>query len=110
MKADEVNPNKWQWDANYPIRVLYDDDEYSVIWGKYEKKKSLGVRWNSGLNDNIGFPKQGKSPTWFIEPDFIAVSILHRLLTKVIDSNENEAYLENIIFAINELNNNLTGE
>lgn len=104
MKAKEVNPEKWLRDKNYPIRVLYDDGTYSVIWGKYENNKSLGVRW-SGAN-GVGYPSQGGHPTWYVEPDFIAVAILQRLLTLAIDKNEKE-FLNNIIFALSELLNKI---
>jgi hypothetical protein len=32
MKAEKVTPQKWLWDAAYPLRVLYDDGDYSIIW------------------------------------------------------------------------------
>jgi hypothetical protein len=105
MKANEVRPQKWLWDENYPIRILYDDDEYSVIWGKYENVKALGVRWNGGTD--VGYPGQGGHPTWYVEPDFIAIAILQRLLTLAVDNNDRE-YLDNIIFAIQELRNKMT--
>lgn len=107
MRAEEVRPQKWLWDENYPIRILYDDDEYSVIWGKYENTTALGVRWNGGTD--VGYPGQGGHPTWYVEPDFIAIAILQRLLTLAIDNNERE-YLENINFAIQELTNKMTLE
>ena len=50
MRANEVRPQKWLLDVNYPIRVLYDDGDYSAIWGKYENIKALGVRWNGGTD------------------------------------------------------------
>jgi len=100
MKAKEVQPQKWQQDKNYPIRVLYDDGEYSVIFGKYIDTKSLGVRWNGGTK--VGYPGQGAHPTWYVEPDFIAISILHRIQGLAVDNGDNE-YIENIKFAINEL-------
>lgn len=105
MKAEEVKPQKWLWDESYPLRVLYDDGEYSVIWGKYEDNKALGVRWNDGTN--VGYPGQGVHPTWYVEPDFIAIAILQRVLTLAID-NKDCKYLENIKFAINELTDKMT--
>ena len=74
MRAEEVRPQKWLWDENYSIRVLYDDGDYSVIWGKYENVRALGVRWNGGTD--VGYPGQGGHPTWYVEPDFIAIAIL----------------------------------
>lgn len=101
MNAIDVKPKDWLWDQKYPIRVLYDDGDYSVIWGKYQHTPALGVRWNGGLER--GYPGQGGHPTWYVEPDFIAVAILHRLLTSALDRGDT-TYISNIQFAINELN------
>lgn len=107
MRADEVRPQKWLWDGNYPIRILYDDGEYSVIWGKYENIRALGVRWNGGTD--IGYPGQGAHPTWYVEPDFIAISILQRILILAIDNNDRE-HLVDVNFAIRELTDKMTTE
>jgi hypothetical protein len=102
MKASEVRPKDWLQDESYPIRILYDNDEedYSIIWGKYKNHKALGVRWRGEINR--GYPGQGIYPTWYVEPDFIAITILYRILTLAIDE-DNIEYLENIQFAISEL-------
>jgi hypothetical protein len=107
MRADEVTPQKWLWDDNYPIRILYDDGDYSVIWGKYENIRALGVRWNGGTD--IGYPGQGAHPTWYVEPDFIAINILQRILTLAIDNKDKE-HLNDIHFAIRELTDKMTPE
>jgi hypothetical protein len=107
LKVKEVRPQKWLWDENYPIRILFDDGEYSVIWGKYENNRALGVRWN-GVAD-VGYPGQGGNPTWYVEPDFIALSILQRILTLAIDNNDRE-HLDDIHFAIRELTDKMTIE
>lgn len=108
MKAKQVSPQKWLWDVNYPIRVLYDDDEYSIIWGKYENIEAMGVRWSGGV-DNIGYPGQGGYPTWYIEPDFIAITIVQRLLNLAIDNIDYE-YLDNINFAMQKLTIKMTAK
>ncbi|HRO97561.1 MAG TPA: hypothetical protein PLY79_10905 [Ferruginibacter sp.] len=100
MQAQEVNPNDWNLDENYPIRVLYDDGEFSIIWGMYQNRKSLGTRWNGGIER--GFPGQGAHPTWYIEPPFIAIAILQRIFTLALDTTDHK-YIENIKFAISEL-------
>lgn len=107
MKANEVRPQKWLWDKNYPIRVLYDDEEYSIIWGKYENTRALGVRWNGGTE--IGYPGQGAHPTWYVEPDFIAIVILQRILNIAIDNNDRK-HITDITFAIQELTDKMTNE
>jgi hypothetical protein len=107
MRADEVSPQKWLWDENYPIRVLYDDGDYSIIWGKYENTKALGVRWNGGTD--IGYPGQGAHPTWYVEPDFIAITIIQRILTIAIENGDTE-HLQNIHFALQELTDKMMNE
>jgi len=109
MKAEKVKPKDWLWDEHYPIRIVFESDEenYSVIWGKYKRNKALGVRWNGGTTR--GYPGQGGHPTWYVEPDFIAIAILQRLLTLAIDSGQTK-YLDNIKFAINELTDQMTNE
>lgn len=88
MKNIYENSNGWVIDS---IKVLYqDEDGYTAIWGTYRDTNCLGVRWDSRSE-------------WFKEPDFIASAILQRLHTKSIDSI-NFGYLDNIVFAINELN------
>lgn len=95
MSTPKEKSKEWANDTNYPVRVLYDDGEYTVIWGKYFDTPALGTRWNHS--------DEGKKPQWHIEPDFIASAILQRLLTFAIDS-QNYGYYDNILFAISELN------
>ena len=108
MNANEVKPHRWCWDDSYPIKVLYDDGEYSVIWGKYDGVKFLGTRWNGDeiQEDDKGYPRQGKYPTWYVEPDFIATAILQKLLNEAIE-NGKKKFIDNIIFAIKELTNKI---
>lgn len=102
MNAIEVTPKKWLRDASYPIRILYDYDGYSVIWGKYEDNKALGVRYNEA-NTEKGYPVGRGGPEWYVEPDFLAIVIIQHLLTIAVENNNSE-YLDNIKFALNELN------
>ena len=102
MNAEDVKPRKWMKDENYPIRVLYDDGEYSVIWGKYDNKPALGVRWNESENSESGYPYGRGGPEWYVEPNFIAIVILNRILCISLDNKEYH-FLDNIQFAINEL-------
>ncbi len=69
--GNKVRPHKWE-----NIIDLYDDEEYSAIWGFYDGNKGkLGVRWNGGLD--VGFPHQGKYSLWYIEPEYLVKNILH---------------------------------
>ncbi len=101
MNSTLVNPEKWLHDPNYPIRILYDDGEYSVIWGKYEGTPALGARWN-GPGVERGHPGQGSYPTWFVEPDFLAGPILKEILYLTVNSSD-RSRLSDIEFAIQEL-------
>lgn len=95
MKATEVTPAAWKDE-----KVLYDKGNYSAIWGKYQDEKCLGVRW-SGNDGERGYPGQGNYPTWYIEPDFLVLSILQKLLELAIEDKERE-HISNILFAIKE--------
>lgn len=94
--AIEVNPTRWS-----EIIVLFDNDDYSAIWGKYDNypSRTLGVRWNKN------FPSQGKNPLWYIEPRFFIPSILHAILdmlkTNATNVNYDE-YTGNTFIALQE--------
>jgi len=88
------------WTGITQYEFLYDDGEYSVIWGKYENTPALGVRWNDGTE--VGYPRQGAHPTWYVEPDFLAISILQRLQIICIQENDLDR-LEDVNFSIQEL-------
>ena len=105
MKAIDVKSKKWLQDPNYPIRVLFDDGEYSIIWGKYMSSKSLGVRYNIA-NTEKGYPVGRGGPEWYVEPDFLAIIIVQQLITLSVENNEYE-YLDNIKFALDELTEKL---
>ena len=72
MKGSSVRPKKWT-----NVIDLYDDGEVSFIAGNYDgaKKISVAMRWNKDPSEP-GFPKQGKYPTWFVLPDWVAKIIL----------------------------------
>lgn len=104
MEAKDVLPEKWRQDPSYPVKVIYDDGDYSLNWGKFDGEKALGARWNGSVNS--GFPSQGSHPTWYVEPDFIAIAILNHLHVIALNTQDNE-YLDNIRFAINEISSKL---
>jgi len=99
-KAVDVNPLKWTRKI-----VLYDDNEYSVVWGYYDNSdnRCLGVRWNDG------YPSQGGNPLFYIEPELTTEPILLAILSKLSNSNtpERNAYIENILIALKEYRNTI---
>ena len=96
-----VRPQKWD-----NVIDLYDDGDYSAIWGNYDgsNNRCLGVRWN-GTDNECGYPSQGGNPLWYVEPDFVTRQILFSILYKVIQNNSlnrREEYQQNILIALAE--------
>ncbi len=91
----KVRPQKWS-----NVIDLYDDGDYSAIWGSYDgdHQRCLGVRWNEN------FPNQGGNPLWYVEPSFVRKQILLSLLGIVVqsDSPQRSLYIQNIQIALNE--------
>lgn len=61
--------------------ILFDDDEFSAVWGEYHSNLCLGTRWNGDNDDERGYPGQGAYPLWFVVPDYLTLSTLERLNT-----------------------------
>jgi hypothetical protein len=103
IAGSKVRPQKWT-----NVLDLFDDSEYSAIWGTYanSSRRSLGVRWNGNANDpnDIGFPQQGGNPLWYIEPQFVSEPILQTLLTITIQQSEHPHQdTKNLKIALEEL-------
>ena len=98
--VDSVKPKMWE-----DIIPLFDDGDYSAIWGCREKSdtRSLGVRWN-GSGEYPGYPNQGKNSVWYSEPKFLQQSILSKLLELVkLNPSERQAeFKNNILIALSE--------
>lgn len=96
-----VRPQKW-----HNVIDLYDDGDYSAIWGNYDgdPKRCLGVRWNG--NAGPGFPSQGGNPLWHVEPGFAQKEILLALLAKLMTGSSSPRVTQlssNILVALSEL-------
>ncbi len=93
--GNTVRPQKWS-----NVIDLYDDGDYSAIWGSYDgdPQRYLGVRWNES------FPNQGGNPLWYVEPSFVRKQILLSLLGRVVQSGspQRSLYIQNIQIALNE--------
>ena len=106
----DVRPQIWS-----DVIDLYDDGEYSAIWGSYNgsTQRSLGVRWNEGANPNIGYPSLFGHPQWYVEPDFTTQSVLNALLNKVLEKSSSLVnflgFKENIMKAQEEFAQQLVG-
>jgi hypothetical protein len=94
--GNNVRPNKWD-----NVIDLYDDGDYSAIWGSYENsaERCLGVRWNG--DQNAGYPNQGGNPLWYVEPDFATKNILLELLSRV-NNDPKVGNIQNVLQALKE--------
>jgi hypothetical protein len=106
----DVRPKIWS-----DVIDLYDDGEYSAIWGSYNgnTQRSLGVRWNEGENPEIGYPSTFGHPQWYVEPPFTTQSVLSALLNKVLERSSSLVdiwlFRENIRKAQEEFAQQLVG-
>lgn len=100
MNGNNVNPKKWS-----NIKVLYDDGISSFIIGNYEGKKGkiIAMRWNgdSGNPKDIGYPKQGRYPLWFMLPSFLYVPVLNVLKTSQYTGKNDDCIDEALALANN---------
>jgi len=94
--GSDVRPLLWSNVLN-----LYDNGEYSAIWGEYENspKRCLGIRWNG--DSDIGYPNTYGHPSWFVIPDPWVQMILLDLYMKV-SKEPPDGKLENILKALAE--------
>lgn len=72
--AEDVTPQKWT-----EIEILFDDGNYSVIFGEFEGNRCLGERWN-GTKNGYGYPHQADKPLWHVVPHYFNLPILHKIL------------------------------
>ena len=93
--AVDVTPLRWS-----NIIVLFDDGDYSVIWGNYDnsKKRVIGVRWNGndvleGQSDK-GFPTSRGKPVWHVEAEFLTLPIVSKLIERNVWLYDNDKLSE----------------
>ena len=96
-EGKDVRPAKWQ-----NILDLYDNGEYSAIWGNYNgsDERCLGVRWNGG-EDERGYPNMAGYPVWYVEPNFLTEQLLLKLFSDV-KNNASHGSVDNILIALRE--------
>ena len=98
--ASEVVPGAWS-----EIIILYDDGNYSAMWGRFRGNthKDLGVRWNG--SDNMGFPNSRGHPQWYVEPPFLHEGLLwsiRKRLEGAENTSVNRLHLSNLDTAFTE--------
>ena len=77
MKPEKVNPKKFKQN-----KIVYNNGVFSIAYGKWENKDDrLAMRWNGAekRKNDIGYPKMGKYPLWFILPKEIGDFFLEKL-------------------------------
>jgi hypothetical protein len=84
MHPTDVQPKKFQG-----FTILYNHNDFAIALGKYYPKKyrespeRLAMRWNEAESNKIGYPRQGKNPTWFMLPEELTNPFLKALLNEV---------------------------
>lgn len=75
MKPENVNP------SNFKVEhILFDNEEFSIAYGKWEGgNDSIAMRWN-GTDDDPGYPKLFSNPVWFLIDQDLKLPILKSLL------------------------------
>ena len=101
--AAQVTPGAWT-----DILILYDDGQYSAIWGRFRKRpaRCLGVRWNGNADEPQGFPNARGYPQWHVEPSFLTVAVLTGLLEELASATktaDTDRYNANILEALREV-------
>lgn len=75
MKPENVNPRNFNLEE-----VLYDNNEFSIAYGKFENgENSIAMRWNGSEND-AGYPKTFGNPMWFVIHNDLKQVILKSLI------------------------------
>jgi hypothetical protein len=65
MDPEKVRPSNFK-----DFTVVFEDDHFAVAFGvDDEKKRRMAMRWK-GSGDNVGHPKRGKHPLWFLLPEY----------------------------------------
>ncbi|KAF0206107.1 MAG: hypothetical protein FD173_421 [Gallionellaceae bacterium] len=74
-KPQDVNP------GNFSVeRVIYNNGEFSIAYGVWEKtQKVIAMRWN-GDDKDMGYPKTFGNPMWFIVHSDLKPMILKGLI------------------------------
>ncbi len=87
MKPENVNP------SNFKVEyVLFDNEEFSIAYGKWEGKNNcIAMRWN-GEGDDPGYPKLFSNPVWFLIDNDLKVPIIKSLIG--IENAKNELILK----------------
>lgn len=86
MEPIDVNPQAW---SEHEVIFIDSNNGFSAIWGKYNGVLCLGTRWN-GANNERGYPGQGPYPLWYVEPEFLNLTILQQLYLEAIRSKEKD--------------------
>lgn len=75
--------------SNFPdAQVVYNEANFSIAWGTWDKKrKCLAMRWNGGPKEP-GYPKLFKNPVWFVLPGELSKTIVKALLGEKGAKNE----------------------
>ena len=105
MPPNKARPKKFQC-----FEVLYNYNGFAIAWGwgkfgedkkdNKESTKRLAMRWN-GKRNEVGYPHQGKYPTWFMLPDELSIPLILSIPT--INALSNRKSAKSLLKAIKRL-------
>lgn len=105
MMSMHENEKHHKWDCKETDQI-YRYGGYAAIRGIYKddhsSHKQLGVRW-TGECDTINFPYHKGGNAWFVEPDFVAHSMLHARREDTLVNPGERGYVDKILAAIKEV-------
>lgn len=89
MNPNDVNPRNFK-----VINVLFDNEEFSIVYGLWEDgKKYLAMRWN-GYGEDAGYPKTFGHPVWFLIANELKIPIIKSLVG--IPNSEKEGIIKTL--------------
>ncbi len=76
MSPKKVRPKKFPC-----FEIPYNCNRFAIVWGEFDKTppKRLAMRWNKTESNELGYPSQGKNPTWFMLPKELTVPFIKAL-------------------------------
>ena len=84
MNPEKVNPR------NFVVNeIVYDNNEFSIAYGKFENGENcIAMRWNGDGDEDKGFPKTFGNPMWFIIDNRLKQTFIKSLIGENFAKND----------------------
>lgn len=85
MNPEKVNPRNFEIDE-----IIYDNDDFSIAYGKFENGENcIAMRWNGYGDSDKGYPKTFGNPMWFIIDNRLKQIFIKSLIGEKFANNSN---------------------